>query len=327
MYPLELIQSVRLITDVCLDVAPGENILCVVDREENMEVSTMIAAECKARGAEVAVVLLEPRKQSYHEPPRSVARAMKEADVVITMTYGNLMHTKARREACAAGVKYANITVANKEHLTTLDLTREDLLEVRALTEKIVQRLTAASSAHLSTRAGTDLHMSLEGRSGFGLTPFGKRGTFCAVPAYAEAACAPIEDSVKGVAVVDGNMVGEPNLQGLVEEPFEIHFEKGRIVKISEGKDARKLKNLLDSLGDEVRTFAELGVNSNHKISKKLTGTKFDDAIAGHAHIGIGRNDHIGGTSRGNTHLDLLVTWATLLLDGNPILEDGNLTI
>jgi leucyl aminopeptidase (aminopeptidase T) len=169
--------------------------------------------------------------------------------------------------------------------------------------------------------------MSLEGRSGFGLTPFGKRGTFCGVPAYAEAACAPIEDSVKGVAVVDGNMVGEPNLQGLVEEPFEIHFEKGRIVKISEGKDARKLKNLLDSLGDEVRTFAELGVNSNHKVSKKLTGTKFDDAIAGHAHIGIGRNDHIGGASRGDTHLDLLVTWATLLLDGNSILEDGNLTI
>jgi leucyl aminopeptidase (aminopeptidase T) len=327
MYPLELIQSVRLITDVCLDVAPGENVLCIVDGEENMEVTTLIAAECKAKGAEAAVVLIEPRKQSYHEPPRSVARAMEVADVVITMTFGGLMHTKARKEACAAGVKYATITVANKEHLARLNLTKEDLLQVRALTEKIVQRLTAASSAHLTTQAGTDLRMSLEGRSGVGLIPFGKKGTFCSLPAHAEAACAPIEDSVEGVAVVDGSMTGEPRLLGLVEEPFEIHFEKGRVVKISEGKDARRLKTLLDTSGDEVRTFAELGINSNHKVSKKLTGTKFDSAIAGHVHFGLGRNDHIGGNSRGNIHLDLLVTWATLLLDGNIILEDGSLKI
>ena len=37
MYPLELIQGVRLITDVCLDVTPGENVLCLVDREENIK--------------------------------------------------------------------------------------------------------------------------------------------------------------------------------------------------------------------------------------------------------------------------------------------------
>ena len=54
MYPLELIQSVRLITDVCLEVAPGENVLCIADGEESMEVLTLIAAECKAKGAEVA---------------------------------------------------------------------------------------------------------------------------------------------------------------------------------------------------------------------------------------------------------------------------------
>ena len=73
------------------------------------------------------------------------------------------------------------------------------------------------------------------------LVPFGKRGSFCILPDYAEAACAPIEDSVEGVAVVDGTMVGAAKFEGLVEEPFEIHFEKGRIVKISGGKDARRL--------------------------------------------------------------------------------------
>ncbi len=88
MYPMELIRGVRLITDVCLEIAPGENVLCIVDAEENMEVVSLIAAECTARGAEPAVVLLEPRKQTYHEPPRAIATAMREADVVITMAFG-----------------------------------------------------------------------------------------------------------------------------------------------------------------------------------------------------------------------------------------------
>jgi len=326
MYPLELIQSVRLITDVCLDVTPGENVLCLVDREENMELMTLIAAEYRAKGAEVAIVVLEPRKHHHHEPPRSIVRAMKEADVVISMSFGNLMHTKARKEACAAGVRFATLGGATKEYLARLNLTREDLLEVRALTERIAQRLTDASSAHLTTQAGTDLRMSLEGRNGVALVPFGKKGSFCILPDFAEAPCAPIEDSVEGVAVVDGTMVGAENFDGLVEEPFEIHFEKGRIVKISKGKDAKRLENLLNT-SEEARTFAELGVNSNHKVSKRLTGTHADKAIAGHVHLGLGRNDHIGGNSKGETHLDVLVTRATLLLDGNAILEDGSLKI
>ena len=48
MYPLELIHSVRLITDVCLEIVPGENVLCITDSEEKMDVMTLIAAESKS---------------------------------------------------------------------------------------------------------------------------------------------------------------------------------------------------------------------------------------------------------------------------------------
>jgi hypothetical protein len=86
---------VRLITDTCLEVAPGENLLCIAEGEESMNVLTLIATESKAKGAEVAIVLIEPKKKSNQEPPRSIANAMKEADVVITMGFGCLMHTNA----------------------------------------------------------------------------------------------------------------------------------------------------------------------------------------------------------------------------------------
>ena len=325
MYPLELIQSVRLITDVCLEISPGEDVLCTADGEERMDVMTLIAAECRSKGASAAVVLLEPRRQHYLEPPRSIVEAMKKADVIIT--YGELMHTQARKDACAAGAKFAALADIPKEYLSRLNVTREDLLEVRSLTEKFAERLTRASSAHVTNRAGTDLRMSLKGRNGIALLPFGKKGAFSVVPVYAEAPIAPVEDSVEGVAVVDGTMVGEPTIEGFVSEPFTVTFEKGRVVKISEGRDASRLKNLLDSVEKEARTFAELGVNSNHKIPKRLTGTRLDDAIAGHIHFGLGRNDHIGGESRAQNHLDFLVPWATLRLDGETVLEDGILKI
>jgi leucyl aminopeptidase (aminopeptidase T) len=90
MYPLELIQSVRLITDVCLEISPGEDVLCTADGEERMDVMTLIAAECRA-----------------------------------------------------------------------------------------------------------------------------------------EAPIAPVEDSVEGVAVVDGTMVGEPTIEGFIGEPFKVTFERG----------------------------------------------------------------------------------------------------
>lgn len=325
MYPLELIHSVRLITDVCLEIGPGEDVICTADGEDKMDLMTLIAAECRARGANASVILLEPRRQHYLEPPPSIAKAMREADVVIT--YGELMHTQARKDACAAGTKFAALADIPKDYLIRMTTTKEDLMEVRALTENIAQRLTDARSAHLTNGAGTDLRMSLEGRSGIALLPFGVKGSFCVVPCYAEAPIAPVETSVEGVAVVAGTMVGEPSIEGLLQESFKLYFEKGKLVKISDGPDAQKLKNLLNNAEPETRTFAELGVNSNHKIPKTLTGTRIDDAIAGHVHFGMGRNDHIGGLSRATNHLDFLIPWATLRLDNDLILQEGKLMI
>ncbi len=75
------------------------------------------------------------------------------------------------------------------------------------------------------------------------------------------------------------------------------------------------------------RQFAELGVNSNPFASKKFIGGRLDLGIAGHVCLGLGRNNMIGGNSRADCHFDLQETYATLLLDGNPILEDGTLKI
>ena len=86
---------------------------------------------------------------------------------------------------------------------------------------------------------------------------------------------------MEGVAVIDGTMVGMAEIEGLVEDPFEITIEKGRLVNISGGRSGKKLERLLDALGADGRQFAELGVNSNHLIANKFFGGRLDLAIAG----------------------------------------------
>jgi leucyl aminopeptidase (aminopeptidase T) len=299
-----------------------------------MEMLTLLAGGCKTKGAEATVMLIDPKKQDHMdyvgpEPPRPVALAMRESDVIITMGARSLLQSEATKEALAAGARFATLGPSTPAYLAGLSFTEKDLKEVLALSDKIAQHLTAASRAHLTTKAGTDLRMSLEGRNGIALVPVAKRGTKCVIPYYAEATCAPVEDSVEGVAVVDGTMIGEADLVGLVQDPFEIHFKKGRIVKITEGRDANRLKDFLDAhpLGKEAQTFGEFGINSNHKIPKKLTGNRTDDVIAGNVHLGLGRNDHIGGNSRVKLHLDVMVTRTTVLLDQTPILKDGKLMV
>jgi leucyl aminopeptidase (aminopeptidase T) len=325
--PLELMRAVRLITDVCIEVSPGESVLCIADSQERMEIVTLIAAECEARGAEATVALIAPRKHHHHEPPALLAAAMEKADIIIVMTFGVLVHTKARKRATAAGARMALMGEVDAEYLAGFDLTRDDLLKVRFQTEELARRLTAARTARLTTKAGTDLTMSLEGRTAVGLVPFGAKGTFFGVPGYAEAACAPVEDSVEGVAIVDGTMMGTADIESLIQEPFEIRFERGRLKSISAGRDARRLENLLDTVEDQAKTFAELGVNSNFMVPKKLRGSRLDMSVGGHIHCGLGRNDHIGGKSVAETHLDFLVTWATLVLDGETIIQEGVLKI
>jgi leucyl aminopeptidase (aminopeptidase T) len=324
MNSLEIIRSIRLITDVCIDVRPGEKVLCVADRQEYFETLTLLASECIARGAEAAVTLIEPRRHYYDEPPSFVTAAMEKADIVVVMMPGSLVHTAARRQV-NAGIKIA-ILEGPRDYFMAFDLTKEQLLKVKEQTEALQALLTKAQSARLLTKAGTDLTMSLEGRTGIALLPFAEKGMFCVVPGYAEAACAPIEDSVEGAAVIDAATVGAEDFEEIVQEPYELKFRKGQIVSISGGRDARKLEAIL-AAEKAARAFAELGVNSNFFVPKKLRGSRLDMAIGGNAHIGLGRNEHIGGKSKANNHLDLSMVNATLILDGKTVVEEGVLKL
>ena len=83
----------------------------------------------------------------------------------------------------------------------------------------------------VTTDAGTDFEVSIEGRPSLEVTPIKRRGQMMGpVPLWAEVAFAAVEDFTHGIAVVDGVMLGI-GLTGQVTEPITWRIEGGKAVR------------------------------------------------------------------------------------------------
>jgi leucyl aminopeptidase (aminopeptidase T) len=190
----------------------------------------------------------------------------------------------------------------------------------------VAERLTAASEAHLRTPAGTDCTFDLRGRSGNAHDcVLDRRGKFSAFP-WIEANISPVDGKVEGRLVFDGSI---PNLRlgGLLRTPVTCVVEAGRIVHVEGGPEADMIRKVWAGLGDvAVYNIAQLAMGLNPQILT-LTGRWTDHGALGTVHIGIGTSANLGGATRAVAHFDGTMFRPTLLLDGRPILEDGELKV
>lgn len=315
----KLEQAARIALESCMGLQAGEQVLVVTD--EPLEgIGRAFYSVAKEMGAEAVLAMMPPRSGSGVEPPSAIAAAMKQADVVMMPTSKSLSHTQARKEACKAGARVASmpgITADMMERTLTADY--QQVAEVNARIAKVI---TEGKTARLTTPAGTDLTMSLEGRDGdpdSGI--YRTKGIFGNLPA-GEVYTPPLEGTTEGTLVVDGAMSGV----GIVDSPIRMKVEKGYAVAIEGGESAKKLVELLDPHGREARNIAELGIGTNPKAI--LTGLVLEDEkVKGTAHVALGNNVTFGGTVSVPSHLDGILLRPTLVVDGTTILKDGELVI
>ena len=184
----------------------------------------------------------------------------------------------------------------------------------------MAQLLTEATTAVVTTPLGTDLRLSLEGRSGdvdIGLiTP----GRIDNLPA-GEAFIAPLEGRSEGKIVVT------PEGYAGLEEPMTIYFRAGKVSEIKGGRrvgeDFRRLLEL-PTPGRQAgrRNLAELGIGSNPKARSAESGLEAEK-IKGTVHIAIGDNAHIGGVVSADLHVDFVLWEPDLSLDGGLVIRQG----
>ena len=320
---IRMMRGARTLVNDCASVEPDEHVLIVTD-SKLVKIGRVLAAAVRERDAEPIITIIKPREMDGQEPPAPVAEAMKHADVIFAPVSRSITHTRAVKEAAAAGARILVMT-AFTERLMIRGGIEADFRAQRPVCEKLADLFTDANMVRLTTPAGTDLTMSIEGRRGNAMTGVvDKPGMFSTVPTI-EANVSPVEGTAEGVIVVDASI---PYIGiGILREPIEMKVEGGFITEISGGRQAEILRKDLAAKDDPyVYNIAELGVGLNPK--SEMTGIMLDDeGVLGSAHIGIGTNITLGGTVKAAVHYDLVIWKPTIYLDGKVVIESGEIKL
>jgi leucyl aminopeptidase (aminopeptidase T) len=315
MKSILMMKTAQMIVQNSARIRPGENV-CIVCDTNSFPVAKVLAAAAHAAGAETVLVMMTPREMSSNEPPRVVASAMLEADVILALTTHGIIHTDARLAASKRGartVSLRNIT----EELMTAGAMLADYSEVSALTSRLADMITVGRTIRLMTRLGTEATFHVEGRKGLALGGLAAEpGGVTTLPG-GEATVAPIEGATEGKIVIDFAM----EEIGRLSEPICLSVRKGKVVSIGGGREARALELLL--AGDaSAFNISEFAIGTNPK--SRMKGNMGEDKICkGCVHVAVGDNHAIGGKAKSRVHLDGIILGPTVEIDGRLIVRDG----
>lgn len=308
----------RIIFETCLGIQPNERVVIVTDQYKTVEVDIIRDAAVRY-SKQVTQLMITGMTENAQEPPDDIAKAISDTDIAIFVTRYSLSHTQARLTASAKGtrtVSMPGITVEMMHRAIPVDydaMARES--------ETLANLLTKGSTVRITSKVGTDISLSIKGRSGepdTGLVRY--PGDFVNLPA-GEAFIAPIENQTNGIIVFDG-AVANIDLDKLII----IQVKNGRIIKISGGRAARQFEKNVIAAGDSARVACEVGIGTNPKaiLSPEVLES---EKVRGTCHIAFGKNDTFGGTNDTPFHADGLIKHPTLTIDDRIVLENGKLII
>jgi leucyl aminopeptidase (aminopeptidase T) len=324
-----LLKDAALVVDVCMSVEPDDVVTIVCD-DEHLEQARAVAEVCLERGAWPVVVNNETQVRRGRAdvrfpmaPPSNLHRAMVGSDEVIIITNlewaNRFAHVSAVRETCEANGKIASV----EEGMGTWDLSVEDIERATQRAQDAIAALEGKRHVRVTTPAGTDFTVSIEGRPALEVTPIKKRGQMMGpVPLWAEVAFAAVEDYTHGSAVVDGVMLGI-GLSGQVSEPIRWTLEGGRCVKIEGGEEAERLRAAIEGV-ENADVVGEFAFGTSEKAP---FGSPSEKGRIGTVHLALGDNHNAypGGRNVCSLHLDGVFLNATMEIvdDGTLILREG----
>lgn len=311
----ELEQAATVALTTCLGLKPSETLLVLCD-PPLLPLASTIAAVGRKFAREVLLLEYGQRQRNGEEPPEPVPLLMQKADAVLAITSLSITHTKARREATAAGVRVATMPGITEDMLVRT--MTADYQTIAEKTQYVAQLLTQASVARVTTEAGTDITLPIAGITAIPSTGLiRERGQWGNLPS-GEAYLMPEEGKAEGVVVIDGALAGI----GRLREPVRVVVKGGMAVAVEGGEQARQFAAQLEAAGPLARNVAELGVGTNPKA--QITGLILEDEkVLGTVHIAFGNNVSMGGTVDVPFHVDGILTKPSLWLDGQPLLLQG----
>lgn len=256
---------------------------------------------------------------------RSGVEMLKKAGILIDLI--GLLHSPEQVEIQQAGTRVLMV-VEPADNLARL-LARPDS---RGRSEAAGRRIAAAKKLRITNSAGTDLTYEIGQykpiiQYGYTDEP-GRWDHFPGVFAYTW----PNEGKSNGKIVLREGDIIYP-FKDFVRSDIHITVKDGYIVDISGEFDAKHLKHFLDSWNDpEAFAMAHIGWgldemalwNGISLINKESAIGQDGRAFYGNILWSTGPNTDVGGTRDTPAHLDIVMKDASLFLDDEPIVVDGD---
>lgn len=315
--------TVRHLVEHCGSVRADDRVLVLADHLTADLAALFIQVAGTQADADLRIVTGLDRHGQ--EPPVSIAEDMAGATLIVSLCRFSLAHSQARLDAAAAGARFLSMPLYDWNLLDDPCVVT-DFRAQAPIVRTVAEVFTNGSVARVTTDAGTDLTVHIDGRIGNACPGFVEHPGDLGSPPDIEANVSPIETSATGRLVIDGSITC-PEI-GLLDRPVVVDVEHGRVTKLVEG-DAQVLGELerqLHGVDSPRRVVAELGVGLNPDA--RLTGTMLtDEGALGCVHTGLGANDTVGGTNVVDFHLDLVMQNASLSVDGHELLCCGSVVV
>ena len=274
-------------------------------------------AVIRSTGCSTAVQQIQP-----------VVEALASSTMVVDLTVEGMMHAK---ETPYLLKKKTRILYVSNEHPEILErLMPDPVLKPRI--KRGIELLRGAKEMHVTSAAGTDLRIRIDGApAGGGWGVVEAPGTMDHWPGGL-VVCFPRAGSINGTLVMDQ---GDMNLtfKRHLERPIRITVENDFAVDIAgDGLDAELMRSYLAAWGDRnAYAAAHVGWGMNPKArwdslvmyDRADTNGVEQRVFAGNFLYSTGANEFANRFTLG--HFDLPFRNCTIALDGNVIVERGQL--
>ena len=309
--------------DQCLGIRPGEQVVLLTDEGTDPGVVTRLQDSVAAQDGIPLVARMPAPHLPGAEPPGAVAAMMLAAGAVIELTSLFIGSSQARRSATDRGVRYLAMPGVTMETFRPGGPLAVDFERLRSDAERVGRAWSSALAFRLTSRAGTDLRGSVDGRPGRVLHGMAREPGAYMAPPDIESGTAPVEGTASGTVVIDGDLLFMG--QGPLHEPVVLHVQEGRVRGI-EGAESTRLTRMLERCADEqMMNLAEVSVAFNPAGTVCSVPMETESA-RGTAHIALGNSIAYGGVVNAVAHLDCVMRDATLELDGREVMTEGTVT-
>lgn len=326
---LELIESARIVIKTSMDIRRGENVLIVCDPTTS-EIGQALHSATTERTERVLLIVMPKGRHHGEEPPAPVANLMRQQQVVIAPTKYSLTHTRSVRAAIHEGARVATMPGITSEMFCKGGMTADY--------DRVKKRITDTASMfrrrrtiHIKSKNGTDVEFEVNWRD-WKLDDSGicnRPRMITNLPA-GKIFVLPKEGSMNGRIVIDGSWDAT-----LLEEPIEFVIENGLVIDVLGGPVAANIRQEFGEASSRIKnkkdrelvwTVAEFGMGMNEEA--RLIGNVLEDEKKlGTCYFSIGDNSNLGGHSDVGIHISGVLNKASVWLDDNQILDDGNFII